>query len=200
MLFLLAFVVFLFACQPAVKKEKEEPSYSAFPQFLKKPSFPVDEETFRRSLFMKDEAQELCSSGEEEVKEKVKKLSSRFPTLKSYAGDWRKGEALALPPETYKRLYGKRGGDKRAMCYACHCGDPRVEECGNVGPSLRFYAKKGVKPKELFKRLYNPWSFIPCSPMPRFGYHRLLTPEEITHLVAYLLSPESPLNAPEVKP
>jgi len=30
--------------------------------------------------------------------------------------------------------------------------------------------------------------------MPRFGYHKLLSPEEIADIVAYLHDPESPIN------
>jgi sulfur-oxidizing protein SoxX len=30
--------------------------------------------------------------------------------------------------------------------------------------------------------------------MPRFGLHNWLTPEEITHVVALLMDPESPVN------
>ncbi|NPB07287.1 MAG: sulfur oxidation c-type cytochrome SoxX [Aquificae bacterium] len=182
----------LLACQP--KKPKEE--YATFPQFLKRPQETVTPELFRRAFFLDDEAQKLCSSEAltEDILKRVKELSSNFPKLDGYLGDWRKGEQLALTPELYKRLYGKPGGSKKGLCYACHCADPRVDECGDVGPSLYRYAEKGVKPEELFKRIYNPWAFSPCSAMPRFGHHGLLTAEEVTHLVAYLLSPESPVN------
>jgi sulfur-oxidizing protein SoxX len=36
--------------------------------------------------------------------------------------------------------------------------------------------------------------YFPCSNMPRMGHNGYLTPEQITHVVAYLVDPQSPVN------
>jgi sulfur-oxidizing protein SoxX len=42
--------------------------------------------------------------------------------------------------------------------------------------------------------VFNPQSVLPCSNMPRFGYHKVLTVEQIKDVTAYLMSPDSPVN------
>jgi L-cysteine S-thiosulfotransferase len=37
-------------------------------------------------------------------------------------------------------------------------------------------------------------SIVPCSQMPRFGYHKFLTEEQIKDVVGLLFDPESPVN------
>ena len=69
---------------------------------------------------------------------------------------------------------------------------------GNLGPSLSAYGLmrgSGDAVQRLtYERIYNPQAFVACSTMPRFGHNGVLTPEQITHLVAYLLDPASPVN------
>ena len=69
---------------------------------------------------------------------------------------------------------------------------------GNVGPSLTGYgAQRGnseAVAKLTYERIFNAWGFAPCSNMPRLGANRHLTPEQIAHLVAYLIDPQSPIN------
>ncbi len=48
--------------------------------------------------------------------------------------------------------------------------------------------------KYTYEKIYNAWAYFPCSNMPRLGATGHLTPEQITHLVAYLIDPQSPLN------
>ena len=45
-----------------------------------------------------------------------------------------------------------------------------------------------------YDKIYNAQAFAVCSLMPRFGHSGWLSPEEIAHLVAYLLDPASPVN------
>lgn len=35
---------------------------------------------------------------------------------------------------------------------------------------------------------------MPCSQMPRFGYHNFLTEQQIKDVVAYLFDPSPPVN------
>jgi sulfur-oxidizing protein SoxX len=67
-----------------------------------------------------------------------------------------------------------------------------------VGPSLTGYgAQRGHSEaiaRFTYEKIYNAWVYLPCSNMPRLGANGHLTPEQITHLVAYLIDPASPLN------
>jgi sulfur-oxidizing protein SoxX len=46
----------------------------------------------------------------------------------------------------------------------------------------------------VFSKIWNAKSFNLCSEMPRFGHVGALTQEQVRHLVALLLDPESPVN------
>jgi len=195
-LFSLAFIgIGLIACQPAssaVDKAKQQAAE-------KKAS---KEELFRKALAAQDKWQKACSNpiqvapSDYDIAQFIKEMKETivYPKDGKVMGDWKRGESLALLKQEYKALYGKKGGSRKGNCYACHCGDPRIIACGNIGPSLRNYGKKGVDPKFTYERIYNPWAQVPCSTMFRFGYHGLLTPEEIADIVAYLHHPESPIN------
>ncbi len=69
---------------------------------------------------------------------------------------------------------------------------------GTIGPSLyRFGKLRGSSEaiqKYAYGRIYNSEAFSACSNMPRLGHNGVLTEEQITHLVALLLDPESPVN------
>lgn len=43
-------------------------------------------------------------------------------------------------------------------------------------------------------KVYNAQAVMPCSQMPRFGYHNFLTEQQIKDVVAYLFDPASPVN------
>jgi len=135
-----------------------------------------------------DMGQKLCSNPEGTVSadvvakflEEQKKLI-KYPANGQLVGDWKKGEELFA-------------NSRKGNCYACHCADPKELACGNVGPTLRFYGKRQQDTKYTYEKIYNSWSYVPCSPMYRAGVHGILTPEEVAHIVAYLHSPESPVN------
>ncbi|GAB6066449.1 sulfur oxidation c-type cytochrome SoxX [Aquifex pyrophilus] len=200
------FVMFLsagvIACQPASQAAKEEKPMTVAKAKTEKKKKGDKAAKFRRALAAQDKWQKACSNPAQIAPEgidvvqfiKDMKATIKYPEDGKLVGDWKKGESLALLPKEYKALYGKKGGSKKGNCYACHCGDPRIIACGNIGPSLRGYANKGIDPKMTYDRIYNPWSQVPCSTMFRFGYHGLLTPGEIADIVAYLHDPESPIN------
>jgi len=48
--------------------------------------------------------------------------------------------------------------------------------------------------KAVYERIYNPQAAIPCGNMPRLGASKFLTVEQIRDLVAFVMSPESPVN------
>ncbi len=48
--------------------------------------------------------------------------------------------------------------------------------------------------KYTYEKIYNAWAYFRCSDMPRLGATGHLTPEQITHLVAFLVDPHSAVN------
>ncbi len=153
-----------------------------------------------------DEAQALCSrpdpraSLSPEAARRIQEANLaavKYPADGKYMGDWRQGERIA------QSGVGKQFSDDPARpaggnCYACHQLAPHELSYGTIGPSLYQYGKQrgdsvGMQ-KYVFARISNPQGFIPCSSMPRFGHNGILTEEQITHLVALLLDPASPVN------
>ena len=120
-----------------------------------------------------------------------------FPADGNVMGDWKRGEQVANrgtggqfsdTPETY------RGGN----CYACHQMAPKELSYGTLGPSLQGYGKARNFSKDeakiAYAKIYNAQSIMACSQMPRFGYTKFLTEQQIKDAVAFLFDPESPVN------
>lgn len=104
------------------------------------------------------------------------------------AGDWQRGREVFTTPA-------------KGNCYACHAGEPEEAAFGDVGPPLTNYGLRGQSEgivRYTYEKIYNSWITVPCSTMPRYGVNARLTPQEIADLVAYLTSPDSPIN-PAVK-
>lgn len=122
----------------------------------------------------------------------------KYPADGRLMGDWKKGESIA------QSGYGLRFTDypparaNGGNCYACHQLDAREVSYGTVAPSLLAYGKvrkfAETDVKAVYDKIYNSQAAFPCSNMPRFGSNGVLTIEQITHLVALVMSPESPVN------
>lgn len=120
-----------------------------------------------------------------------------YPADGKLMGDWKKGEAIA------QKGVGKQYSDDPAKpsggnCYACHQLAKAEVSFGTLGPSLYQYGKiRGqgeAMQKYTYGKIFNPQAFAACSMMPRFGYHGILTEEQIKDVVALLLDPASPVN------
>lgn len=152
-----------------------------------------------------DEVQRLCTryhnQPPREIAEQIEKSQTatiRYPASGKLMGDWRQGERIAQDG------YGLRFTDRSPKrpnggnCYACHQLAPRELSYGTLGPSLyRFGKTRGAgesMQRYVYAKVYNAQAFSACSNMPRLGYHEVLTPEQIAHLVALLLDPNSPVN------
>ncbi len=126
------------------------------------------------------------------------KATIKYPPDGKLSGDWKQGERLA------QSGYGMRFTDYPAAnpnggnCYACHQLSPQEVSYGTVGVSLREYGKirkfREADTKAVYEKIYNSHVAFPCSLMPRFGTNGILSIEDITHLVALLMDPESPVN------
>jgi sulfur-oxidizing protein SoxX len=120
-----------------------------------------------------------------------------FPADGGVVGNWREGEKIAQNGRGGQFSDGPdtvNGGN----CYACHQLARSELSYGTLGPSLTEYGKnRQYTPeaaKDAFAKIYNSQATFACSNMPRFGYHKFLTEQQIKDVVAYLLDPESPVN------
>ena len=152
-----------------------------------------------------DEVQALCSlyrnEPPREIAAKIERTQAatiRFPAQGKLMGDWRRGEQIA------QSGYGMRFTDpdtKRpngGNCYNCHRIAPQEISFGTIGPSLYGFGKlrgngEAVQ-RYVYAKIYDPQASVACSNMPRFGHNAVLTEEQISHLVALLLDPDSPVN------
>lgn len=152
-----------------------------------------------------DETQKLCSqyrnAAPKDVADAIlarEKARIEYPADGKFMGDWKKGEKLA------QSGYGGRFTDyppraeNGGNCYACHQLDKKELSFGTLGPSLLEYGKirryTESEVKAAYERIYNPQAAIPCANMPRLGASKFLTVEQIKDLVAYVMSPDSPVN------
>jgi len=154
-----------------------------------------------------DRSQRICSKlgdarlTQEEAAEVVKlaRASMKYPSGK-LAGDWKTGEKLAHDGagDRIQRGALEKRKENGGLCQNCHALAPGEINVGNIGPALTGYGlQRGdsdAVAKLTYERIYNGWAYAPCSNMPRLGATGHLTPEQITHLVAYLIDPASPIN------
>jgi L-cysteine S-thiosulfotransferase len=157
------------------------------------------------SRLEQDETMQICSvSGNGPSAEVAKKIetaaraSIKYPADGKLVGDWTQGERLA------QSGYGMRFTDyppanpNGGNCYACHQMTKAEISYGTIGPSLLAYGKirkfTEADTKAAYDKIYNSHAAFPCSLMPRFGSNGVLTIEQITHINALLMSPESPVN------
>lgn len=157
---------------------------------------------------VQDRSQQICSKiagaqlTQQEAAEVVKlaRASIQYPSSGKLVGDWKVGDRLAHDGAGDRILRGKleKRKENGALCQNCHALAPGEINVGNVGPSLTGYGLQRGNSEAIakltYERIYNAWAYSPCSNMPRLGATRHLTPEQITHMVAYLLDPASPIN------
>ena len=171
-------------------------------------SFSAPEPALLKRL-EQDRSQQICSKigpaklTQEEAAEVVKlaRASMRYPASGKLVGDWKVGNRLAHDGAGDRIQRGRleKRKENGGLCQNCHALAPGEINVGNVGPGLTGYGtQRGnseAVAKLTYERIYNAWAYSPCSNMPRLGANRHLTPEQITHLVAYLLDPQSPINS-----
>jgi sulfur-oxidizing protein SoxX len=158
-----------------------------------------------QARLVQDETQKACSqyrnAPPREVAQAItarERASIVYPADGKLMGDWQKGRQLA------QSGYGGRFTDypprqaNGGNCYACHQLDAGELSYGTLGPSLLRYGRNRrfseTEVKAVYDRIYNPHAAIPCANMPRLGASKFLTPEQIRDLVAFVMSPESPVN------
>jgi sulfur-oxidizing protein SoxX len=167
-------------------------------------AFPTTDDQWRSRL-IPDATMKACARWRDqppkEVVDRVKQREAARITLPAdgkFIGDWRRGEKIA------KSGYGLRFTDtdtKRpngGNCYACHELSPDEVSFGTLGVSLKGFGRthkfEADYARIVYEKIFNSQAIVPCSTMPRFGANGILTIEQITDVVAYLMDPESPVN------
>lgn len=158
-----------------------------------------------RARLVQDETLAACSKYRNSPPKAVadaivarEKAAIKYPVDGKLMGDWKKGAKLA------QSGYGQRFTDypprreNGGNCYACHQLSGKEVSFGTLGPSLLEYGKirkfVDADVKAVYERIYNPQAAVACANMPRFGANGHLSIEQIKDLVAYVMSPESPVN------
>jgi len=120
-----------------------------------------------------------------------------WPTDGVFLGDYREGEKIAQSGRgmTWR---DKEPGVNGGSCYNCHKISAEETSHGTIGPSLYQYGElRGYDEESIrytWSQLWNSKSVNPCSNMPRFGHMGILTEDQIRHVMALLLDPDSPVN------
>ncbi len=128
----------------------------------------------------------------------------RWPKDGKFLGDWRQGETIAQSGRglTWTDTAGTANGGN---CYNCHQISKEEISFGTIGPSLYNYGKlRGVadpaseaaRPivEYTWGKIWNAKAYNACSNMPRSGHMGNLTEQQIQHIMALLLDPQSPVN------
>ena len=155
-----------------------------------------------------DRSQQICSKigaaelTQQEAAEVVKlaRESFKYPPGGKLVGDWKTGERLAHDGAGDRIQFGRleKRKENGGLCQNCHALAPGEINVGNIGPALTGYGTQRGNSEEIakftYEKIYNAWAYFPCSNMPRLGANGHLKPEQIVHLVAYLIDPASPIN------
>ncbi|HTT10799.1 MAG TPA: sulfur oxidation c-type cytochrome SoxX [Burkholderiaceae bacterium] len=129
--------------------------------------------------------------------EKAAAASVKYPGDGRWLGDFKQGERIAqtgVGLQWTDTATTVNGGN----CYACHQLTKEEISFGNLGPSLYHYAKTHGTGEPTLRytwgKIWNTHAYHACSQMPRFGDAGILTEEQIRHVMALLLDPDSPVN------
>jgi len=157
-----------------------------------------------RARLDQDEMQRLCTEYRNDppadVAERIQKAAMEsvvFPPDGKFLGDWRRGERLSLDGHGLRMRDDPRRG-VGGNCYACHQMAPKELSYGTLGPSLLQYGKlrdyDAEAIRDAYIKIYNSNAAFACSIMPRYGTQKILSIEDITHVLAFLFDRESPVN------
>jgi len=170
----------------------------------------VQEGGVTRQRLEQDELQTACSvvgGGKADTNTAVKVMnmardSIKLPEGGIKLGDWKIGRELAWSGFGFRVGHNNDDHSTAANgpggnCYNCHqLATDRTG--GNIGPALTGYGKARGSSEAILKYtyevIYNPHAYFPCTHMPRIGANGILTNEQISHIMAYLFDPESPVN------
>lgn len=199
---LIAGALLALALTPALAQDKPAAVDRAAFDKLLADAFARAPEEWRAKMQL-DETQRICTEtrnkpSNAQIGAIIERESKdvKWPSDGKFFGDMKAGLRVANTgtgaqfsdrPDTYV------GGN----CYACHQMDAKEVSYGTLGPSLTGYGKARqdeASIKDTWKKIYNSQAVVPCSNMPRFGAKAILTEQQMKDVMAYLLSPDSPVN------
>lgn len=166
------------------------------------------------SRLEQDDANRLCAAAEvsgQPLDEKTVKAieeaqmkTIKWPSDGKFLGDWKEGEKIAQSGRGMTWTDNEKtvnGGN----CYNCHQISKEEISFGTLGTSLYNYGKlRGVtdpnspEAKAIVEytwgKLWNSRAYNACSQMPRVGHNGILNEQQLKHVMALLLDPQSPVN------
>jgi sulfur-oxidizing protein SoxX len=163
---------------------------------------------------VQDDANRECSAADvagQPLDEKVAKAieeanlkAIKWPSDGKFLGDWKEGERIAQSGKGMT-WSDKAGSVNGGNCYNCHQISKEEISFGTLGPSLYNYGKmRGVtdpnsaasKPivEYTWGKIWNAKAYNACSQMPRAGHAGILNEQQVKHIMALLLDPNSPVN------
>ena len=136
--------------------------------------------------------------------EETEMKTIKWPSDGKFLGNWKEGEKIAQSgrgltwSDDVKTVNG-------GNCYNCHQISKEEISFGTIGPSLYNYGKlRGVsnpnspESKAIVEytwgKMWNARAYNACSQMPRVGHKGILNEQELKHVMALLLDPNSPVN------
>ena len=151
-----------------------------------------------------DKTMEICSKYPTGAPANIRKQveaaemkNVKFPANGKLLGDWKEGEKIAQSG-VGKQFSDDPKNPAGGNCYACHQLTKKEISYGTIGPSLYNFGKLRGYTDEIRKyawgKVWNAQAYSACSNMPRFGHNGILTEDQIRHVVALLMDPESPVN------
>jgi len=164
-----------------------------------------------------DEVNQLCSQADVAGKplddatarriQAAQMQTIQWPADGRFLGDWREGELIAQSGRGLTWTDVAAAAANGGNCFNCHQISPGELSFGTLGPSLLHYGRlRGVTDPNspearpiveyTWGKLSNPRAYNACSQMPRAGTKGILTQEQLRHVMALLLDPESPVNRP----
>jgi sulfur-oxidizing protein SoxX len=164
----------------------------------------LDQDASNLACWAADVAGKPLDDKTAKVIEAAEMKTIKWPTDGKFLGDWKEGERIAQSGRglTWSDAAGSANGGN---CYNCHQISKEEISFGTLGPSLYNYGKlRGVadpssaaaKPivEYTWGKLWNSRAYNACSQMPRAGHKGILNEQQMKHVMALLLDPNSPVN------
>jgi len=173
-----------------------------------------DEGAVKIDRLAQDDANRDCAAAQVEGRaiapERAKAIEAanlktiKWPSDGKFLGDWKQGEDIAQNGRGLTWTDDAKvaiGGN----CYNCHQITKEEISFGTIGPSLYQYGRlRGVTDPNsaaarpvveyTWGKIWNSRAYAACSNMPRAGHSGILSEQQVKHVVALLLDPNSPVN------
>jgi L-cysteine S-thiosulfotransferase len=173
-----------------------------------------DEGIAKLDRLVQDDSNRECSAAETSGKpmdaarakviEEANLKTVKWPSDGKFLGDWKEGEKIAQSGRGMTWTDDTKAANG-GNCYNCHQITKEEISFGTIGPSLYNFGKiRGVanpnspESKAMVEytwgKIWNSKAYNACSNMPRAGHAGILNEQQVRHIVALLLDPQSPVN------